>query len=147
MKRHIPGLHSWQSDDTNLLEGLFLARVDKALFRWQTRKPYLELRFVVLEPKAYENKAFYARLYCTEKALWKFGWFLRDFSYDVELLQHDQIDVKALLGLRGVVRTSHIRVNGRSYQNLDAFAPEVEWKTLNCTSMAHTDERGGRDGL
>ena len=147
MKRHIPGLHSWQLDDTSLLEGLFLTRVDKAFFRWQPRKPYLELRFVVLEPKAYENKAFFARLYCTEKALGKFGWFLRDFNYDAELLQRDQVDVKALLGLRGVVRTSHVRVNGRSYQNLDAFAPEAEWETLDCTSMAHTDERGGRDGL
>ncbi len=56
MKRHIPGLHSWQPDDTSLLEGLFLTRVDKAFFRWQPRKPYLELRFVVLEPKAYENR-------------------------------------------------------------------------------------------
>jgi len=147
VKRHIPGLHSWQPDDTSLLEGLFLTRVDKAFFRWQPRKPYLELRFVVLEPKAYENKAFFARLYCTEKALGKFGWFLRDFNYDAELLQRDQVDVKALLGLRGVVRTSHVRVNGRSYQNLDAFAPEAEWETLDCTSMAHTDERGGRDGL
>jgi hypothetical protein len=147
VKRHIPGLHSWQPEDTNFLEGLFLTRVDRAFFRWQPRKPYLELRFVVLEPKVYENKAFFARLHCTEKALGKFGWFLRDFGYDAELLQQDQLDVKALLGLRGVVRTSHVRVNGRFYQNLDAFAPEAEWKILNCTSMAHTDELGGRNGL
>jgi hypothetical protein len=147
VKRHIPGLHSWQPDDTSLLEGLFLTRVDKAFFRWQPRKPYLELRFVVLKPKVYENKTFFARLYCTEKALGKFGSFLRDFGYDAELLQQDQLDVKALLGLRGIVRTSHVRVNGRSYQNLDAFAPEAEWQTLDCTSMAHADDRGGRDGL
>jgi len=147
VKRHIPGLHSWQPDDISLLEGLFLTRVDKAFFRWQPRKPYLELRFVVLEPKAYENKAFFGRLYCTEKALWKFDWFLREFGYDAELLQQDQVDVKALLGLRGVLRTSHVSVNGRSYQNLDAFAPEAEWKTLDCISMAHADDRGGRDGL
>ena len=51
MIRHVPGLHSWQPDDRNLLEGLFLVRVDRALFRWQPRKPFLELRFVVLEPK------------------------------------------------------------------------------------------------
>jgi hypothetical protein len=147
MRRHIPGLHSWQPDDTNLLEGLFLVCVDGAFFRWQPRKPFLELRFVVLEPKALEKKAFFARLYCTEKALGKFGWFLRDFGYDAELLQDDQVDVKVLLGLRGVVRTSHVRVYGRSYQNLDGFAPEAEWEKLNCTSMAHTDEREGRDGL
>ena len=56
MRRHIPGLHSWQPDDRNLLEGLFLVRVDRAFFRWQPKKPYLELRFVVLEPKASEKK-------------------------------------------------------------------------------------------
>ena len=123
MRRQIPGLHSWQPDDTSLLEGLFLTRIDKAFFHWQPRKPYLEVRFVVLEPKTFENKAFFARLYCTEKALGKFGWFLRNFGYDAELLQRDQVDVKALLGLRGVVRTSHVYVSGRSYQNLDAFAP------------------------
>lgn len=126
MKRHIPGLHSWQPDDTSLLEGLFLTRVDRAFFRWQPRKPYLEVRFIVLEPKVYENKAFFARLSCTEKALAKFDWFLRGFGCDAELLQQDQLDVKALFGLRGVVRTSHVRVNGRFYQNLDAFAPEEE---------------------
>lgn len=147
MKRHIPGLHSWQPDETNLLNGLFLSRVDKAFFRWQPRKPYLELRFVVLEPKIYENKTFFARLYCTEKALGKFSWFLRDFGYDAELFQHDQLDVKALIGLRGVVRTSHVSVNGRTYQNLDAFAPEAEWEALDCTSMSHSDGHGGEDGL
>jgi hypothetical protein len=131
MIRHISGLHSWQPDDPILLEGLFLVRIDRALFRWHPKKPFFELRFVVLEPKALEKRTFCGRLYSTEKALWKFSWFLRDFGYDTELLSHDQVDVKALLSLQGVVRVSRSVVNGRSYQNLDAFAPAGEWETLS----------------
>jgi hypothetical protein len=73
-----------------------------------------------------EKKAFFVRLYCTEKALWKLSWFLRDFGYDAELLSHDQVDVKALIGMQGVVQTSHAYINGRTYQNPDAFAPASE---------------------
>ena len=142
MIRHIPGLHSWQPEDRNLLEGLFLVRVDRAFFRWQPNKPFLELRFAVLEPKAIENKTFVGRLYCTDKALWKFSWFLRDFGYDTELLRHDQVDVKALLNLRGVVRISHSVVNGRTYQNLDAFAPAGEWEALSCSTLSATEGQG-----
>lgn len=141
MKRQIPGLHSWQPDDQNLLEGLFLVQVERAFFRWQPKKPFLELRLAVLEPKALEKKTFVGRLYCTEKALWKFGWFLRDFGYDAELLRQDQVDVKALLHLQGVVRVSHTVFNGRCYQNLDAFAPASEWEALSCTT-AGVPERG-----
>jgi hypothetical protein len=142
MRRQIPGLHSWQPDDNNLLEGLFLVRIDRASFRWQPRKPFLELRFVILKPKALEKKPFFGRLYCTEKALWKFSWFLRDFGYDAELLSHDQVDVKALLNLRGIVWTSHTSMNGRSYQNLDTFAPAGEWEALSSTAVSVSEGRG-----
>ncbi|MGB2677784.1 MAG: hypothetical protein WAN12_11940, partial [Candidatus Acidiferrum sp.] len=80
---------------------------------------------------------------CTEKALWKFSWFLRDFGYDAELLSHDQVDVKALLNLQGVVRVSHSVINGRTYQNLDAFASAGEWEALSCTAVSVTAEKGG----
>lgn len=139
MIRHLPGLHSWQPDDQNLLEGLFLVRVDRAFFRWQQNKPFLEIHFAILEPKVLEKKTFAGRLYCTEKALWKFSWFLRDFGYDAELLSHDQVDVKALLNLQGVVRVSHSIVNGRTYQNLDGFAPVGEWETLSCSTVSATE--------
>jgi hypothetical protein len=119
MRRHIPGLHSErQSVDINL-DGLFLVRVDKASYRWHPQKPFLVLRFVVLEPSLAESQSFSGRLYCTERALWKLDWFLRDFEYDRELLDRDQIDEKALQGLRGVIRTSQTMLNGRSYQNLE----------------------------
>ena len=145
MRRHIPGLHSQQPSIENKLEGLFLVRIDKASYRWHPQKPFLALRFVVLEPNLFESQSLSARLYCTERALWKVDWFLRDFEYDRELLDRDQIDEKALLGLRGVVRTSQTTFNGRSYQNLDAFAPKEEWEALSNTSAI--SEQGAGDGL
>lgn len=147
MRRQIPGLHSRQRGIENEIEGLFLARVEKASYRWHPHKPFLEIRFVVLEPKSSETRSFFGRLYCTERALWKLNWFLRDFGYDAELLKTDQIDEKALSNLRGVIRTSFTTLNGRSYQNLDAFAPEAEWEALDCTSLSHSDGRGDSDGL
>src|SRR6202045_5453112 len=107
MKRPIPGLHSRQQNCEDLLEGLFLVRVDSASYRWLPQKPFLSVRFVILEPEAFAGRLLSGRLYCTERALWKLNWFLRDFGYDMELLSRDQIDEKALVGLRGVIRTSH----------------------------------------
>ena len=121
MRRHIPGLHSQQLSIDSKLEGLLLVRIDKASYRWHPQKPFLALRFVVLEPNLFESQSLSGRLYCTERALWKLDWFLRDFEYDRELLDRDQIDEKALLGLRGVVRTSQTTFNGRSYQNLPSL--------------------------
>jgi hypothetical protein len=145
MKRHIPGLHSKQQTVENNLDGLFLVRVERASYRWHPQKPFLVLRFVVLEPELFASQSFSARVYCSERALWKLDWFLRDFEYDRTLLDRDQIDEKALIGLRGVVRTSPTTFNGRSYQNLDAFAPMGEWEALFSTS-ANTYQ-GEADGL
>jgi hypothetical protein len=66
------------------------------------------------------------------------------------LLNRDQVDERALVNLRGVVRTSHKTLNGRSYQNLDSFAPAGDWEVLSCASIDDTDVRNGRedsDGL
>ena len=115
MKRHIPGLHARQQNPESLLEGLFLVRVDSASYRWHPHKPFLSVRFVVLEPEPFAGQSLSGRLYCTERALWKLNWFLRDFGYDSELLSQDQVDEKALFNLRGVVRTTHITLNGRSF--------------------------------
>ena len=101
MRRYIPGLHSGQQTVESKLDGLFLVCVDRAFYRWHPQKPFLALRLVVLEPKLFEARSFSGRLYCTERALWKLDWFLRDFEYDRELLSRDQIDEEALLGLRG----------------------------------------------
>jgi hypothetical protein len=147
MRRQIPGLHSRQQDTATPLDGLFLVRVERASYRWHPQKPFVEIRFVVLEPSPHENRLLSGRLYCTERALWKLNWFLRDFGYDVQLLKDDQVDEKALSNLRGVVRTSCTTLNGRSYQNLDAFAPEADWEALDSSSMAQRGERGGGNGL
>ena len=147
MKRQIPGLHLNQRGVDGRLEGLFLVRVERGHYRWHPQKPFVEIRFVVLEPKLFETRSFSGRLYCTERALWRLNWFLRDFGYDAQLLKDDQVEEKALSNLRGVVRTSYTTLNGHSYQNLEAFAPEADWEALDCTSLSHSDGRGGSDGI
>jgi hypothetical protein len=146
MKRHVPGLHSRQQDCENLLEGLFLVRVDSSSYRWHPQKPFLSVRFVVLEPEPFSGRSLSGRLYCTERALWKLSWFLRDFGYDSDLLSQDQVDEKALLNLRGVVRISHVTLNGRSFQNFEAFAPATEWEEFSCeTAGGKHMQRSGDD--
>jgi hypothetical protein len=46
-----------------------------------------------------------------------------------------------------VLRTSCTTLNGRSYQNFDAFAAEADWEALDCSSLLRPDEWGGGDGL
>jgi hypothetical protein len=147
MKRHIPGLHSVQQDPGGNLDGLFLVRVERAAYRWHQRKSFWELRFIILEPESSASRTFPGRLYCTDRALWKLNWFLRDFGYDTELLSRDQVDEKFLVNLRGVVRTSHTTLNGRSYQNLDAFAPAAEWEALPRPASDPAEDRNDADGL
>jgi len=150
MRRQIPGLHSQHQDSETSLNGVFLVRVESASYRRHPQKPFLEIRFVILEPQSSQDRPFYSRLYCTERALWKLHWFLRDFGYDADLLNSDQVDEEALLNLRGVVRTSHKIVNGRSYQNLDSFAPAGGREVLSCESIDDTNAqtiRGDSDGL
>jgi hypothetical protein len=100
-------------------DGIFLVRVDGAQFRWHAHKPFYVLRLSILEPRTLAVQSIVGRLYCTQKAMWKLGWFLRDFLYDPELLAHEQVDEKALPGLRGVVKISHTVINGISLINLD----------------------------
>jgi hypothetical protein len=47
-------------------------------------------------------------------------------GYDRESLRRDEIDDRAAVGLKGVVRLTHSTANGRSYQNLDAAPPGCE---------------------
>lgn len=145
MKRRIPGLHSTQPTEAPL-EGLFLVRVEWASYRWHLQKSYLSVRFVVLEPNAFQRRSFSGRFYCTERALWKLNWFLRDFGYDQELLAEDQVDEKALINLRGVVRTSHVTLMGRTFQNLEAFAPATDWDELSSETTERQPE-GSTRGL
>ncbi len=126
-RRRIPGLSQAALPMDEVPDGLYLVRVERVQYRWDKQKPYYGLRFAVCEPRQFASASLSARLYCTPKALWKFSWFLRDFGYDVELLGRDEIDEKHLVGLQGVVKVSHTTVNGRTYLNLDAFAPAGQW--------------------
>ena len=141
MKRQFPGLHAELKGGDGLLEGVFLVRVERAFYRWHREKPFFALRFTVLEPKEQTGQAILGRLYCTRKALWKLNWFLRDFGYDTDLLGRDEVDERSLLGLTGVVRTSRTTLSGRSFLNLEGFAPAGEWEEL---IPAATATRGAR---
>lgn len=140
MKRNVPGLHHGGHDIDEALEGVFLVRVDRAFYHWHPQRPFYVVRFAILEPGEHQGHSLTGRLYCTPKALWKLNWFLRDFGYDSDLLGRDEIDDKALLGLRGIVRTSRTILNGRSFLNLDGFAPAADWDELERLPFAGDQE-------
>ena len=133
MKRRFSGLQETASAN-EVPDGIFLVRVEKAEYRWHAQKPFYILRLFILEPNEFAGRRISGRLYCTPKALWKLGWFLRDFLYDPDLLGSEEIDEKALFGLRGVVKISHTTLNGRSLLNLDGFAPAIQWEELSSGS-------------
>jgi hypothetical protein len=127
MKRRIPGLSQAALPISEVPDGVYLVRVECTQYRWDKQKPYYKIQFVIVEPKQFQDTSLAARLYCTPKALWKFSWFLRDFGYDTELLGHDELDEKRIVGLQGVIKVVHATVNGRTYLNLEAFASAGEW--------------------
>src|SRR5271167_586518 len=131
MKRHVPGLSLTARDSrSEVPDGMFLVRVDNAQHRRYSQKHFYMLRLSILEPQVFAGHTIVSRLYCTPKAMWKLGWFLRDFLYDPELLSQDEVDERALRGLVGVVKISHTVVNGISLVNLDGFAPASQWEEL-----------------
>ena len=135
MRRRFQGLNETAGASVEPLpDGIFLVRVDRAQYRWHAQKPFYILRLAILEPRELAGRIVSGRLYCTSKALWKLGWFLRDFLYDNELLGHEEVDEKALSGLRGVVKISHTTVNGTSLLNFDGFAPASKWAELSSAS-------------
>src|ERR1041385_5640628 len=144
MKRLIPGLHREGGNAEEILEGIFLVRVDRVFYRWHPQRPFYVLRFSILEPKEHQGHLLSGRLYCTAKAVWKLSWFLRDFGYDPDLFGRDEVDEKALLGLRGIVRISRTILNGRSFLNLDGFAPAGEWEEIEPGPLV-TGEGASRD--
>jgi hypothetical protein len=141
VKRHIPGLHRNGRNGEDVLEGVFLVRLDRAYYRWHPQRPFYLLRFVILEPREKQGQSFSGRLYCTPRALWKFDWFLRDFGYDTDLLGRDEVDEKALIGLRGVVRVSRTILNGHSFLNLSGFAPEADWEQVSVPEANNEEAR------
>ena len=142
MKRNVPGLSDAARDShSEVPDGIFLVRLDGAQHRWQAQKRFYLLRLSILEPKAFAGRPLVSRLYCTPKAMWKLGWFLRDFLYDPELFSQDEVDERALRGLRGVVRISHTVLSGRRLLNLERFAPADEWEELSTTLVGTAGRR------
>ncbi len=132
MKRRLPGISATVEESRPILpDGIFLVRLDQAQHRWHPQKPFYVLRLLVLEPKPFAGLPIVSRLYCTTKAMWKLGWFLRDFLYDPESLTRDEIDERAMRGLVGIVKVSHTVVNGVSLVNFDGFAPASQWEELS----------------
>ena len=123
MRHQVPGLQV----ATPFPERFFLVRVAWAQCRSGVSKPYLALSLAVTEPASMAGRKISTRLYCTPKALWKMNWFLRDFGYDSELLERDEIDDKAVVGLQGIIKLSQSDVNGRNFMNVDGFAPAGDW--------------------
>jgi hypothetical protein len=109
--------------------------VRRVQFRRQTQKPYYTLALAVLEPSRFAGHVVSSRLYCTPKALWKLNWFLRDFGYDTELLGRDEVDETQLVGLKGVVKISHIVLNASYLIRLDGFAPAGRWEELSPSNL------------
>ena len=128
MKRHIPGMKA--SPTLDLPQGAFLVEVERAYYN-KAAKPYLTIRFKILEPTGAAGKTFGARLYCTPRALWKLEWFLRDFGYDEELFQAEQLDDRSLIGLRGALQVSRQSYNGRTFCQIDGFASAETWERHN----------------
>jgi hypothetical protein len=136
MKRRFQGLASTMKAEAEIADGVFLVRVDQVRYSEGRQKSFYALRFSVLEPAPWVGRAFSARMYCTPRALWKFSWFLRDFGYDTELFDRDEIDDRALIGLCGVVKLSNSVVNGRQVTNLDAFATAAAWASIGSPSQS-----------
>ena len=136
MKRQITGLRAAdRSAADQIPDGVFLVKVQRARFQRQAQKPYYTLTLTILEPSRFAGQVISSRLYCSPKALWKLNWFLRDFGYDTELLGRDEVDETQLVGLKGVVKISHIVFNGTSLLRLDGFAPAGRWEELSPANL------------
>jgi len=132
MKRYLSGLNQASACACDgLANGLFLVRVERVQYRWHRQKPFYAIQFSVVEPIPVAGNRLAARLSCDSKNLWKLNWFLRDFDYDPELLERNEIDDKRLVGLCGVVKISQSVINGTTVVDFDGFAPASSWRKLS----------------
>lgn len=136
MRRQITGLNAAdRCGDDQIPDGVFLVRVLRARFQRQAQKPYYVLTLSILEPNRFASHVLSSRLYCSPKALWRLNWFLRDFGYDPELLGRDEVDERQLVGLKGIVKISHILLNSASLIRLDGFASASRWEELSPANL------------
>ena len=137
MRRRFPGLSQSAQPHDEIPDGLYLVEVQRFQYRWDKNKSCYCVRLVVSEPKVFAGQILSGRLYCTERALWKLSWFLRDFGYDAEMLSRDELEEKQIVGLTGVVKLTHTRIGGRVYLNFQGFAPAARWEELGTEWATH----------
>ena len=64
MKRQLPGLSEVVGDSAVAIQdGVYLARVENARYRWYAQKPFYLLRLAILEPEAFAGHSVTSRLY------------------------------------------------------------------------------------
>ena len=127
MKRQLTGLNAANHYLTGQIpDGIYLVSVRKTRFHRQARKPYYTLDVVITEPVRFVDRVMSSRIYCNQRALWKINWLLRDFAYDPDLLERDEIDEKRLIGLRGVVkvRAESFPMERRFFGLMDLLQPK-----------------------
>ena len=100
-------------------------------FRKFTPKPYYDVALTIVEPQRLSGSGISSRIYCNPRALWKLNWFLRDFGYDRELLEEDEVDERRLIGLVGIVKISNVIYDNMALTRLDGFAPADRWNELS----------------
>jgi hypothetical protein len=136
MKRQIAGLRTADHSVVDRTpDGVFLVRVQRVQFRRYAPKPYYTVAVAVVEPRRFAGSVLSSRLYCNPKTLWKLAWFLRDFGYDAELLDRDEVDERQLVGLQGVVKVSHVVYDGVPLVRFDGFAARDRWAELSPANL------------
>ena len=135
MKRQIAGLRSAADSEDRVPDGIFLVRVQRIRFQRNAPKPYYTVVLFILEPQRFAGHVVSSRLYCSPKALWKLSWFLRDFGYDMESMDHDEVDEGRVLGLQGVVKISNMIYDGMRLLRFDGFAPASRWEELSPANL------------
>jgi len=136
MKRQITGLRSADCSAIDQApDGVFLVSVQRVQFRRCAPKPCYNVSLVILEPHRLSGNVLSSRIYCNPKALWKFNWFLRDFGYDSDLLDRDEVDEHRLVGLQGGVKVSHVVYDGIPLVRFDGFAPAGRWEELSPANL------------
>jgi hypothetical protein len=140
MKRQISGLRPAGTTGVDRIpDGVYLVRVARAQFKGNCPTPYYVVNLNVLEPYRFPDHVISSRLYCHARALWKLNWFLRDFGYDSEAIERDEIDDARLVGLHGVVKVSHVICNGSSWPRFDGFAPTRRWEEWSPANLDNAE--------
>lgn len=97
MRRQIAGLRAaGNCVEKRTPDGIYLVCIHHIQYRKFAPKPFFTAVLTIVEPQRLAGNTVSSRIYCNPRALWKFSWFLRDFGYDKELLELEQVDEQRL---------------------------------------------------